>query len=71
MPKKVLTFRNGNRWEIHLYVVAGQYGPQSRGPTAHTFVLGTETKQWRGMPSLPVPWYVPLSNLDQKTCDYC
>ncbi|KAJ7952059.1 Kelch repeat-containing protein [Quillaja saponaria] len=39
------TFRNGNRWQIHVHS-HGQYGPQCRGPTAHTVVLDTETKQW-------------------------
>lgn len=41
----------------YIYVVTGQYGPQCRGPTAHTFVLDTETKQWQSMPPLPVPRY--------------
>lgn len=39
----------------YIYIVTGQYGPQCRGPTAHTFVLDTETKQWRDLPPLPVP----------------
>lgn len=41
----------------YIYVVTGQYGPQCRGPTAHTFILDTKTKQWRSMPPLPVPRY--------------
>lgn len=41
----------------YIYVVTGQYGPQCRGPTAHTFILDTETKQWQDMPPLPVPRY--------------
>ncbi|KAK7852231.1 kelch repeat-containing protein [Quercus suber] len=47
----------------YVYVVTGQYGPQCRGPTAHTFVLDTETKQWRDMPPLPVPRYAPATQL--------
>ncbi|KAI7984807.1 Kelch repeat-containing protein [Camellia lanceoleosa] len=47
----------------YIYVVTGQYGPQCRGPTARTFVLDTETKQWRDMPSLPVPRYAPATQL--------
>ncbi|KAK4394984.1 Kelch repeat-containing protein [Sesamum angolense] len=47
----------------YIYVVTGQYGPQCRGPTAHTFVLDTETKQWRSMPPLPVPRYAPATQL--------
>ncbi|KAF6148969.1 hypothetical protein GIB67_026714 [Kingdonia uniflora] len=47
----------------YIYVVTGQYGPQCRGPTAHTFVLDTETKQWRDMPPLPVPRYAPATQL--------
>lgn len=41
----------------YIYIVTGQYGPQCRGPTARTFVLDTETKQWQDMPPLPVPRY--------------
>lgn len=44
----------------YIYVVTGQYGPQCRGPTAHTFVLDTETNKWRDMPPLPVPRYFAL-----------
>ncbi|XP_009333957.2 kelch repeat-containing protein At3g27220 isoform X1 [Pyrus x bretschneideri] len=47
----------------YIYIVTGQYGPQCRGPTAHTFVLDTETKQWRDMPPLPVPRYAPATQL--------
>ncbi|XP_068335573.1 kelch repeat-containing protein At3g27220 [Pyrus communis] len=47
----------------YIYIVTGQYGPQCRGPTAHTFVLDTETKQWRDMPRLPVPRYAPATQL--------
>lgn len=42
----------------YIYIVTGQYGPQCRGPTAHTFVLDTKTKEWQDMPPLPVPRYV-------------
>jgi len=42
----------------YIYVVTGQYGPQCRGPTAHTFVLDTETRKWRDLPPLPVPRFV-------------
>lgn len=47
----------------YIYVVTGQYGPQCRGPTAQTFVLDTETKQWHSMPPLPVPRYAPATQL--------
>ncbi|XP_050235957.1 kelch repeat-containing protein At3g27220-like [Mercurialis annua] len=47
----------------YIYVVNGQYGPQCRGPTSHTFVLDTETKQWTNMPPLPVPRYAPATQL--------
>ncbi|KAK9923995.1 hypothetical protein M0R45_032386 [Rubus argutus] len=47
----------------YIYIVNGQYGPQCRGPTAHTFVLDTETKNWRDMPPLPVPRYAPATQL--------
>ncbi|KAA8540167.1 hypothetical protein F0562_024270 [Nyssa sinensis] len=47
----------------YIYVVTGQYGPQCRGPTARTFVLDTETKQWQDMPPLPVPRYAPATQL--------
>ncbi|KAH9667798.1 galactose oxidase/kelch repeat protein [Citrus sinensis] len=47
----------------YIYVVTGQYGPQCRGPTAHTFVLDTETKKWQDLPPLPVPRYAPATQL--------
>ncbi|KAL3528497.1 hypothetical protein ACH5RR_007819 [Cinchona calisaya] len=47
----------------YIYVVTGQYGPQCRGPTARTFVLDTETKQWSDLPPLPVPRYAPATQL--------
>ncbi|KAF8378132.1 hypothetical protein HHK36_029469 [Tetracentron sinense] len=47
----------------YIYVVTGQYGPQCRGPTARTFVLDTETKQWQDFPQLPVPRYAPATQL--------
>lgn len=42
----------------YIYVVTGQYGPQCRGPTAHNFVLDTQTRKWRDLPPLPVPRFV-------------
>ncbi|KAL7606103.1 hypothetical protein Lser_V15G17742 [Lactuca serriola] len=47
----------------YIYIVTGQYGPQCRGPTAHTFVLDTKTKKWEDMPPLPVPRYAPATQL--------
>ncbi|OMO90338.1 Kelch-type beta propeller [Corchorus olitorius] len=47
----------------YIYVVTGQYGPQCRGPTAHTIVLDTETKTWQDLPPLPVPRYAPATQL--------
>ncbi|XP_038717850.1 kelch repeat-containing protein At3g27220 isoform X1 [Tripterygium wilfordii] len=47
----------------YIYVVTGQFGPQCRGPIGHTFVLDTETKQWRDMPPLPLPRYAPATQL--------
>lgn len=47
----------------YIYIVTGQYGPQCRGPTPHTFVLDTKTKQWQDMPPLPVPRYAPATQL--------
>ncbi|XP_039158683.1 kelch repeat-containing protein At3g27220-like [Eucalyptus grandis] len=47
----------------YIYVVTGQYGPQCRGPTAHNFVLDTETKQWHDLLPLPVPRYAPATQL--------
>lgn len=48
----------------YIYIISGQYGPQCRGPTAHSFVLDTKTKKWSSMPSLPVPRYVSLSEIN-------
>ncbi|KAJ1410005.1 Kelch-type beta propeller [Sesbania bispinosa] len=39
----------------YIYIVTGQYGPQCRGPTARTFVLDAETRQWKDLPPLPLP----------------
>lgn len=47
----------------YIYVVTGQFGPQCRGPTAHTFILDTKTKQWQDMLPLPVPRYAPATQL--------
>ncbi|XP_058102220.1 kelch repeat-containing protein At3g27220-like isoform X4 [Magnolia sinica] len=47
----------------YIYVVTGQYGPQCRGPTARTFVLDTQKKQWHDLPPLPVPRYAPATQL--------
>ncbi|GMN67309.1 hypothetical protein TIFTF001_036369 [Ficus carica] len=47
----------------YIYVVTGQYGPQCRGPTAHTFVLDTKTKKWSDLPPLPFPRYAPATQL--------
>ncbi|KAH9622400.1 hypothetical protein KSS87_007583 [Heliosperma pusillum] len=47
----------------YIYIVNGQYGPQCRGATAHTFVLDTETKQWNDLPPLPAPRYAPATQL--------
>ncbi|XP_050381456.1 kelch repeat-containing protein At3g27220 [Argentina anserina] len=47
----------------YIYIVNGQYGPQCRGPTSHTFILDTETKKWQNMPPLPVPRYAPATQL--------
>ncbi|XP_058093904.1 kelch repeat-containing protein At3g27220-like isoform X1 [Magnolia sinica] len=47
----------------YIYAVTGQYGPQCRGPTAHTFALDTETKQWWDLPPLPFPRYAPATQL--------
>ncbi|KAK9155161.1 hypothetical protein Sjap_002641 [Stephania japonica] len=46
-----------------IYVVTGQYGPQCKGPVAHTFVLDTMTKEWQRMPPLPAPRYAPATQL--------
>ncbi|XP_068666337.1 kelch repeat-containing protein At3g27220-like [Aristolochia californica] len=47
----------------YVYVISGQYGPQCRGPTSHSFVLDTQTKQWNELPSLPFPRYAPATQL--------
>ncbi|XP_004305925.1 PREDICTED: kelch repeat-containing protein At3g27220-like [Fragaria vesca subsp. vesca] len=47
----------------YIYVISGQYGPQCRGPTAHSFVLDTETKKWSSIPPLPSPRYAPATQL--------
>ncbi|KAH1066639.1 hypothetical protein J1N35_031626 [Gossypium stocksii] len=47
----------------YIYLVTGQYGPQCRGPTAHTFVLDTKTKKWHDFPPLPVSRYAPATQL--------
>ncbi|XP_039011163.1 kelch repeat-containing protein At3g27220-like [Hibiscus syriacus] len=47
----------------YIYVVSGQYGPQCRSPTARTYVLDTQTKEWRSMPPLPAPRYAPATQL--------
>lgn len=64
MPKEMAHSHLGMATDgRYIYVVTGQYGPQCRGPTAHTFVLDTETKQWQDMPPLPVPRYAPATQL--------
>ncbi|KAJ4729410.1 Kelch repeat-containing protein [Melia azedarach] len=47
----------------YIYVVSGQYGPQCRGPTAHSFILDTVTRKWSSMPPLPSPRYAPATQL--------
>ncbi|CAM8898723.1 unnamed protein product [Rhodiola kirilowii] len=47
----------------YIYVVTGQYGPQCRGPTAHTYVLDTKTNTWEDFIPLPVPRYAPATQL--------
>ncbi|XAR65941.1 hypothetical protein NMG60_11011961 [Bertholletia excelsa] len=47
----------------YVYIVSGQYGPQCRGPVAHTFSLDTETKTWMKMPPLPRPRYAAATQL--------
>ncbi|KAL3723006.1 hypothetical protein ACJRO7_035228 [Eucalyptus globulus] len=47
----------------YVYIVSGQYGPQCRGPVAHTFILDTKTKKWDKMPPLPAPRYAPATQL--------
>ena len=69
MPKEMAHSHLGMATDgRYIYVVTGQYGPQCRGPTAHTFVLDTETKQWQDMPPLPVPRY--FSFLRSGHCDF-
>ncbi|XP_043721742.1 kelch repeat-containing protein At3g27220-like [Telopea speciosissima] len=64
MPKEMAHSHLGTVTDgRYIYVVSGQYGPQCRGPTSRTFVLDTETKQWRDMPPLPVPRYSPATQL--------
>ncbi|KAG2725791.1 hypothetical protein I3760_01G082900 [Carya illinoinensis] len=64
MPKKMAHSHLGMATDgRYIYIVSGQYGPQCRGPTASTFVLDTETKQWRDLPPLPVPRYAPATQL--------
>ncbi|KAK9757129.1 hypothetical protein RND81_01G142300 [Saponaria officinalis] len=64
MPKKMAHSHLGMATDgRYIYIVNGQYGPQCRGPTAHTFVLDTETKQWNELPPLPVPRYAPATQL--------
>ncbi|KAL9274767.1 Kelch repeat-containing protein [Drosera capensis] len=64
MPKEMAHSHLGMATDgRYIYIVNGQYGPQCRGATAHTFVLDTETKQWTEMPPLPVPRYAPAIGL--------
>ncbi|KAL9247221.1 hypothetical protein vseg_020674 [Gypsophila vaccaria] len=64
MPKKMAHSHLGMATDgRYIYIVNGQYGPQCRGPTAHTFVLDTETKQWNELPPLPAPRYAPATQL--------
>ncbi|KAF8390604.1 hypothetical protein HHK36_025131 [Tetracentron sinense] len=64
MPKEMAHSHLGMATDgRYIYVVTGQYGPQCRGPTARTFVLDTETKQWWDLPRLPVPRYAPATQL--------
>lgn len=64
MPKEMAHSHLGMATDgRYIYVVTGQYGPQCRGPTARTFVLDTESKQWRDLPPLPVPRYAPATQL--------
>lgn len=62
MPKEMAHSHLGMATDgRYIYIVNGQYGPQCRGPTSDTFVLDTETKQWSGLPPLPVPRYVYMN----------
>ncbi|KEH28596.1 putative kelch-type beta propeller [Medicago truncatula] len=64
MPKEMAHSHLGMATDgRYIYIVNGQYGPQCRGPTSDTFVLDTETKQWSGLPPLPVPRYAPATQL--------
>lgn len=64
MPKKMAHSHLGMVTDgRYIYIVNGQYGPQCRGATTHTFVLDTETKIWSSMPSLPFPRYAPATTL--------
>ncbi|KAK9272490.1 hypothetical protein L1049_002863 [Liquidambar formosana] len=64
MPKEMAHSHLGMATDgRYIYVVSGQYGPQCRGPVAHTFVLDTETKIWQSMPPLPAPRYAPATQL--------
>lgn len=64
MPKEMAHSHLGMATDgRYIYVVTGQHGPHCRGPTARTFVLDTETKQWLDMPPLPVPRYAPATQL--------
>ncbi|GAB2253444.1 hypothetical protein Droror1_Dr00006291 [Drosera rotundifolia] len=64
MPKEMAHSHLGMATDgRYIYIVNGQYGPQCRGATVHTFVLDTETKQWTEMPPLPVPRYAPATGL--------
>ena len=70
MPKEMAHSHLGMATDgRYIYVVTGQYGPQCRGPTAHTFVLDTETRQWQDMPPLPVPRYFTF--FSDAHCDFC
>ena len=62
MPKEMAHSHLGMATDgRYIYIVNGQYGPQCRGPTSDTFVLDTKTKQWSGLPPLPVPRYVYMN----------
>lgn len=64
MPKEMAHSHLGMATDgRYIYIVNGQYGPQCRGATTHTFVLDTETKTWKEMPPLPVPRYAPATQL--------
>ncbi|PKI33667.1 hypothetical protein CRG98_045943, partial [Punica granatum] len=56
MPKEMAHSHLGMATDgRYIYIVSGQYGPQCRGPVAHTFILDTKTKKWSKMPPLPAP----------------